>query len=225
MYDCKTIYLRYKYPEFQSYRPKQIKQPTNKSIIHHDHRQRLRHREVNPSKCALIVIDIQSRFRSTSATILQTVNRTISLCRSVNIPVIFIRHVDDPNYTLLGELWGNDIRFMEVPNNDFLPDLSIKNDDMVLEKYTYSCFQGTALEAKLKEMEVEEVIITGVQTNMCCETTGREAFVKGFRVFFSTDATATFTDQLQDATLTNMAFAFAYLVDCDMLEMSFKTKA
>ncbi|CBI29053.3 unnamed protein product, partial [Vitis vinifera] len=65
---------------------------------------------------------------------------------------------------------------------------------------------------------VEEVIVSGVMTNLCCETTAREAFVRGFRVFFSTDATATATAEMHEATLMNMAYGFAYLVDCDRLD-------
>lgn len=60
--------------------------------------------------------------------------------------------------------------------------------------------------------------MTGVMTNLCCETTAREAFVKGFRVFFSTDATATLDLELHEATLKNLAYGFAYLVDCDRLQ-------
>ncbi|RLM65520.1 nicotinamidase 2-like [Panicum miliaceum] len=49
-------------------------------------------------------------------------------------------------------------------------------------------------------------------------TTARDAFVMGFRVFFSADATATATRDLHEATLANMAFGFAYIVDCERLE-------
>lgn len=67
------------------------------------------------------------------------------------------------------------------------------------------------------EIGVEEVIVIGVMTNLCCETTAREAFVRGYRVFFSTDATATVSGELHDAALMNLAYGFAYLVDCDRL--------
>lgn len=70
-------------------------------------------------------------------------------------------------------------------------------------------------------MGVKEVIVTGVMTNLCCETTAREAFVKGFRVFFSTDATATSSLELHDASLKNMAYGFAYLVDSERIREAF----
>lgn len=91
----------------------------------------------------------------------------------------------------------------------------------MVEKDTYSAFRGTRLEEVLREMGAEEVIVTGVMTNLCCETTAREAFVRGFRVFFSTDATATICEEMQVATVVNMAYGFAYLVDCQSLKHAF----
>lgn len=92
---------------------------------------------------------------------------------------------------------------------------------VVVEKETYSAFRKTGLEELLREMGVEEVIVSGVMTNLCCETTAREAFVRGFRVFFSTDATATTSADLHEATLKNLAYGFAYLVDCNSLHQAF----
>ena len=90
----------------------------------------------------------------------------------------------------------------------------------MVEKNTYSAFNKTRLQENLEKIGVKEVIVIGVMTNLCCETTAREAFIKGFRVFFSTDATATFNEELHEATLMNLAFGFAYLVDCDKLRRS-----
>lgn len=70
-------------------------------------------------------------------------------------------------------------------------------------------------------MGKKEVIVSGVMTNLCCETTAREAFVRGFRVFFSTDATATSSAELHDATLKNLAYGFTYLVDCKRIQDAF----
>ncbi|XP_030962881.1 nicotinamidase 3-like isoform X1 [Quercus lobata] len=86
-----------------------------------------------------------------------------------------------------------------------------------MRKNTYSAFRNTRLEEQLREMGVEEVIVTGVMTNLCCETTAREAFIRGFRVFSSTDALATSDLELHEATLKNLAYGFAYFVDCKRL--------
>lgn len=94
----------------------------------------------------------------------------------------------------------------------------------MVEKNTYSAFRNTRLEEKLLEMGAKEVIVTGVMTNLCCETTAREAFVRGFRVFFSADATATSDSELHEAALKNLAYGFAYLLDCPRLQDALSVK-
>jgi isochorismate hydrolase len=54
-------------------------------------------------------------------------------------------------------------------------------------------------------------------TNLCCETTARDAFMRDYRVFFLIDGTATGKNELYLATLKNLGFGFAYLITCDEL--------
>ncbi|KAL8105661.1 hypothetical protein AgCh_029458 [Apium graveolens] len=112
---------------------------------------------------------------------------------------------------MLAEWWNNDLVIDGTPEAEIMPEMGRRDGEMVVEKDTYSAFRGTRLEERLREMGVEEVIVTGVMTNLCCETTAREAFVRGFRVFFSTDATATSSEELHEATLKNIAYG----VKCD----------
>lgn len=91
-----------------------------------------------------------------------------------------------------------------------------------MPKHTYSAFQNTDLESHLNENGRTEVIVTGVMTNCCCETTARDAFVKGFRVFFSSDATATSDEDLHISSLKTLAFGFAYLVNVNSLAATLK---
>jgi nicotinamidase-related amidase len=120
---------------------------------------------------------------------------------------------------MLGEWWDNDLVLDGTVEAELMPEIRrLAGQNEVVEKNTYSAFENTGLQERLVEMGVKEVIVTGVMTNLCCETTAREAFVKGFRVFFSTDATATSDLELHEATLKNLAYGFAYLVDCDRLQ-------
>jgi isochorismate hydrolase len=68
---------------------------------------------------------------------------------------------------------------------------------------------------------VEDLIITGVLTNCCCETTARDAFVRDYRVFFVADATATVNEELHLSSLMNLAFGFAYIAQTQELLCSF----
>jgi isochorismate hydrolase len=61
---------------------------------------------------------------------------------------------------------------------------------------------------------MKELIIGGVMTNLCCETTARDAFVHDYEVFFLKDGTATQNEEFQQATLLNLSFGFAQIVTC-----------
>ncbi|XP_028776768.1 nicotinamidase 2-like [Neltuma alba] len=186
----------------------------------------IRRRNPDPKSSALLVIDMQNCFSSVAKPILSNLSTTTDLCRKASIPVIFTRHChkSPADYGMLSEWWNDNLVLDGTPEAELIPTLDRKPEDMVVEKNTYGAFRNTQLEEKLVEMGVKEVIVTGVFTNQCCEMTAREAFVRGFRVFFSADATAMSDSELQEATLKNMAFGFAYLVDCHRLRDALSIK-
>ncbi|CAE6116279.1 unnamed protein product [Arabidopsis arenosa] len=179
-----------------------------------------RKRDPNPKTAALLVIDMQNYFSSMAKPILNNALTTIELCRGASIPVFFTRHnhKSPTDHGMLGEWWNGDLILDGTTDSEIIPEIQIlTKPEEIVEKSTYSAFNNTRLHEKLDKIGVKEVIVIGVMTNLCCETTAREAFVKGFRVFFSTDATATVNEELHEATLMNLAYGFAYLVDCDSL--------
>ncbi|EEF31460.1 nicotinamidase 2 [Ricinus communis] len=183
----------------------------------------IRRRDPDPKFSVLLVVDAQNYFSSMVKPILPNLLQTIDLCRRASIPVFFTRHrhKSPADYGMLGEWWNNDLIIDGTVESQLVPEIKrlvLGKDHEVVEKNTYSAFTNTRLHERLLEMGVEEVIVTGVMTNLCCETTARDAFVRGFRVFFSTDATATSDLELHEATLKNLAYGFAYMVDCQRLE-------
>jgi len=94
-------------------------------------------------------------------------------------------------------------------------EIMVGKQDIVLEKPRYGAFHGTDLDLILRNRGVDTVIITGICTNVCCETTAREANMRDYKVFFISDATATFNtpeasaDQIQPVVLATMKAAFA----------------
>ena len=97
--------------------------------------------------------------------------------------------------------------------------MKIHSKDKILPKKRYSAFFETDLEAFLRAKEIRDLIISGVMTNLCCETTAWDAFMRDYRVFFLIDGTATGIDEHHLATLKNLGFGFgfAYLMTCDEL--------
>ncbi|XP_021750631.1 nicotinamidase 2-like [Chenopodium quinoa] len=193
----------------------------------------IRKRLPDPKTSVLLVIDMQNYFSSIAKPIIPAITTTINLCKRAGIPVILTRHRHKPGDDggVLGEWWGGEIIIDGSLESKLITEVveaaeegtkdDHENEIEVVEKDTYSAFRNTGLEERLKKMGVKEVIVSGVMTNLCCETTAREAFVRGFRVFFSTDATATSSDELHEGTLVNMAYGFAYLLDCNRLRQAF----
>lgn len=158
-------------------------------------------------------------------TVLRPIQKTIAACRLARVPVIFTQRVDDPlQPTQLSEWWPGGEILEGSSAGALLPELD-RNEktDFLVKKSTYSAFHKTDLSHVLAEKGVKELIITGVMTNLCCETTAREAFVRGFTIFFSNDATATCNQELQEASLKNLAYGFAYLVDVKQIQEAFES--
>lgn len=88
--------------------------------------------------------------------------------------------------------------------------LSTQNDDLYFEKTAYSAFfpGSCQLPEILSGSAIDTVIIAGTVTNICCESSARDAFTRGFRVIFLTDGTAARRDQDHNAALCNIYRSF-----------------
>jgi isochorismate hydrolase len=103
-----------------------------------------------------------------------------------------------------------------------MPGFEPRKDDLLIDKNRYSAFFNTGLDETLRSEGIEELIITGVMTNCCCETTARDGFVRDYRIFFISDATATANDDLHIATLKNLAYAFAHVMNSGQMNKLLK---
>jgi isochorismate hydrolase len=182
--------------------------------------------EIDSRHAALLVIDIQNYFHQIVQPILKNLLKVIQFCRREDVPIIFTQHghTDDPSDSgALGEWWGQVI-LHGTKDWKFLPEMTIEPKDIVLPKKRYSAFYETDLEKILRLKGTQDLIISGVMTNLCCETTARDAFMRDYRVFFLIDGTATGKDDHHLATLKNLGFGFAYLMTCDELIQNLKSK-
>ncbi|QDA31544.1 isochorismatase family protein [Thermococcus indicus] len=164
-------------------------------------------------KSAVLAIDLQRYFLTPeSRAFLPSAPRfvpgLVEFYREVEklgVPLIFTRHSHQDD--IMTRWWGGD-----MPKNDPLNELLEEFKPFagtVIEKRTYDAFHGTNLEGKLRKLGIETVVITGVMTHLCCETTAREAFVRGFNVVFPVDGTLTQNRFFHEATLRNLSHGFA----------------
>src|SRR6056297_3336145 len=186
----------------------------------------LRRRYPNPFRSALLVIDMQNYFLPIADSIMDNVISVITTCREQGIKVIYTRHGHKDIATdggMLWQWWGESVIY---GSNDWslFGSLPVQNNDLIIDKKRYSAFHGTKLSLYLQALGLNEIIITGVLTNCCCETTARDAFIRDYRVFFMSDATATINQDLHLSSLKNLAFGFAYVLNKNELMDSFGPK-
>ncbi len=184
-------------------------------------------------QAALLVIDMQNFFvhpdgnayLSGSRHIRKRIRRLIDLFHSHDRPVIFTRHEHEPDNSDTGlmDLWwkGNHI-YKNTWAAEITDKLPRRKDDMIISKNRYSAFYNTDLKEILKEQSVDHVLITGVMTNLCCETTARDAFMHDIKVFFCIDGTTTISEEMHLATIGNLAFGFAWIVTAADIVDQFK---
>ncbi len=166
-------------------------------------------------KTALLVIDMQQYFRGLVGPILDNVISLINVCRASGVKIFFTRHGHrDPEKDggMLRRWWADLIHYGSG-EWELVEKLKVTTKEAILDKNRYSAFFGTDLDKRLRVEGVEDLLICGVMTNCCCETTARDAFVRDYRVFFVADATATANEELHLSSLKNLAYGFAYIVN------------
>ena len=176
----------------------------------------------DPEKTALLVIDMQRDFCehggfgemlgndiSEVTAIIPQVGKVIDHCRSLGMPVI---------YTKEGHL--PDLSDCPPPGNDIVPELYPKEEDIVIHKCGKGSFYKTALEDILQEKGIESLIVTGVTTHVCVQTTIREANDRGYECLLIVDASAAYdrADHLASLQMiTQQGAIFGWTADTESL--------
>lgn len=192
---------------------------------------------LNPKKSALLVIDMQNDFlnpKSPAYTenakyIIPNLKKLIKTARRNKIPVIFTAHChQDPKIDggMTAEWWP-EIRNRSTlvagsKGAEIIDELKPLNKEKIIYKHRYSAFYNTDLEIYLRGLGVTDLIITGIMTGICVESTARDAFFRDFRVFVVGDATAAGEQKLHINSLKILAYAFAYITTTDEITKNIK---
>jgi nicotinamidase-related amidase len=193
---------------------------------------------IDPARTALLAIDLQKAFtlpgevfgNAHACDILPNVNRLAHALRAAGGHVIWTRQTvtDIPPYA--HPEWHYDAtdpfvrRAMDSltdgdPRHGLHDALEVEPGDIVMNKYRYSAFirDSSDIEARLTALGADTLIVTGTVTNVCCESTARDAYMLGYRVLFASDATAAVTDAEHNAALLNLRLNFADIISTDEL--------
>jgi nicotinamidase-related amidase len=181
-------------------------------------------------RTALLVIDMQNVFYEmcTPETI-PNITKLVAHFRDIDLPVIFTQHghtqeeLTPPRYggNQLVRKWGPEGSIKRGSKEwNFIPEIaklvgstegptSASTDgSVVVAKNTYDAFINTNLASLLEEKEVGRVVICGVMTDCCCDTTGRSAFNRGYETWMVRDACASANKTQHEAGLRGFGFAF-----------------
>ncbi len=181
--------------------------------------------QLSKEKSALLVIDMQHFFLNPASptftcgglVILPTLKQLIAAFREAGHPVIYTRHVHHPDRLDAGimEWWWKGMCLEGSPESEVHSDIAPLPNEKVILKHRYSAFYNTDLEIVLRCLKIEDLVISGIMTNMCCESTARDAYYRDYKVFFLADGTGSINEEMHKASLLNLAFGFAFVTTAD----------
>lgn len=136
---------------------------------------------------ALLVVDVQESFRhrpywsdSDIPAFTSQVQKLIDGCAGAGVPVVQVFHVENDGAFSMASGWVNTLEGIHI------------QPAVIIHKNHHSALAGTSLGAWLTERGIRRLIVSGIRTEQCCETTTRQASDSGFEVWYVTEATLTF---------------------------------
>jgi bifunctional isochorismate lyase/aryl carrier protein len=185
----------------------------------------------SPERSALLVLDMQGYFVDpgsralipSAPDIVHAVSSLADVFEASGAPAVFTRHIDVKGEGGMMERWWDGLLCREDPLSEICHELTSEGRE-ILDKAKYDAFLGTGLDARLRGAGVERIVIAGVMTHLCVETTVRSAFMRDYEVYVAVDATATYNRELFYGSLRAMAHGFAVPVSSQSIITAFETE-
>ena len=171
-------------------------------------------------KRALLVIDVQNEYFTGKLPVsyphgsLDKILQAMDSAHAHGVPVVVVRHAakgDRGVFKAGTEQWN------------LHKEVAARPADLLVDKNLPSSFAGTGLEQWLRDNEIDTLTVSGYMTQMCCDSTARDGFHRGYGVEFLSDATGTLTigndtgkvadKDLHNAVLVTQASMFSKVMD------------
>ena len=195
--------------------------------------------ELDPARTALVVIDLQNAFMDdqvghavvpAARDIVPAVNRLAEVVRQTGGAVFWVKMAHDEqcldDWSIAFEMLTPSRREKRIAalsegtrGHELWPQLDVRPEDEIVKKYRYSGFlPGTSdLAARLRARGLDTLLITGTVTNVCCESSARDASMLNFRTIMVSDGNAANSQAEHDASLTAFYNTFGDVMDTDMI--------
>jgi ureidoacrylate peracid hydrolase len=195
--------------------------------------------DLDPARTALVVIDLQNAFMDeavghavcpASRDIVPEVNRLAAAVRATGGGVFWIKNTHDERSAIE---WSNLDTLVSpemgrrraaamsegTKGHDLWHGLDVRPEDEIVRKYRFSAFlPGTSeLPYRLRARGFDTVLITGTVTNVCCESSARDAMMSNFKTIMVTDANAAMTPEEHQASLIAFYLIFGDVMDTDFV--------
>lgn len=183
-------------------------------------------------RTAVVVVDMQELFCDPqgavyvpdTAHIIQPISDCLAAARKAGLPVIFLRHVvrgDGSDTGRMRDMYPTVDAMLArgTPGVEIIEALAPVRGDIVVDKLGFSGFHNTDLDTILRSRDIDTIIVCGTVTNVCCETTVRDAAHREYKVIVLGDACAAMAypdmgwgtltaAEIQKVSLTTMAMEF-----------------
>lgn len=194
---------------------------------------------LDPDRTGLVVVDLQKGFTSAEGelarrgwdyekgqSVVPNCQRLIEAAHAVDLPVAFTRLIrradgkDAPSnvfdiYPTAYDDYGKAICRRGTRDAEYAEGIEPQEGDYEVEKAHQDAFHGTPLDLNLRTEGVDTIVVCGLTSNVCVESTIRGAHERGFNVVMVEDATAAHRDEMHEATLANVKYMFGVTATTD----------
>jgi ureidoacrylate peracid hydrolase len=197
------------------------------------------HDDLDPARTALVVVDMQNAFMLPGVAhslcpmaekIVPNINRLAQAVRATGGAVVWIKTTFKEDVL---QSWSTYFEMVtpqqgakriaaltaDSKGHELWATLDVRPDDMIVEKSRFSAFiQGSSnLAEVLRGRGLDTILVTGTVTNVCCESTARDAMMLNFKTIMVTDGNAAVTDEDHNASLCAFYLTFGDIMPTDML--------
>ncbi|KAA1170813.1 cysteine hydrolase [Marinobacter salinexigens] len=194
---------------------------------------------IHRSRTALVIVDMQKVFCDpegdlyvpSTKDVTPRISELAEACRSSGVPVIYLRHIvrgDGSDTGRMRDMYPDvdQVLARANPMVEVIDELAPKTGDVVVDKLFYSGFHYTDLDTVLRSKDVDTLIVCGTVTNVCCDTTIRDAVHREYKVIAVSDANAAMpypdlgfgevsAEEVQKVALTTFAYEFGEVANTE----------
>jgi ureidoacrylate peracid hydrolase len=187
---------------------------------------------VIPAKSAVIVVDVQNDYcrpegalgkvglpTADAMAMIPTLQRFLTAARASGTPVIFVQMIHEAATDSAAWAWrmsgGSTGVCRKGTWGAEFTEIAPLPDEPVVIKHRYSAFVNTRFDSVLRTLKIENLIMTGVSTNVCVESTARHGYMLDYNIVFLSDCTAAYSQAEHEGTLYNMRSHFGVVATSD----------